>query len=174
MELLASAYPSTTSSKSYTSFIDDVALYQPQARTRDSNTDPHSVEVDFIVWLKARATAHLKPVSLDHLVDVIARRFQIDPGAIASKSRGPLLSLARALTAWYSVLYHVATLAEVARSFHRGRSSLYETTENYRRLFPELFEMPLSEILDDYPAARSDVLGSVVGVGVADRYCSKA
>jgi putative transposase len=152
-----------TQSMSYSEFMDTESTFRhaPSVSVNHPRIYAERADQDFFAWLKTRVAERGRPVSLDQLIEAFARQFKVDSEAIASRSRSPLLSLARALVAWYAAQNHIASLAEVARRFDRGRSSLHETRETYRRRLPGLFNIPLSEILDGRGVAVADAFASI-------------
>jgi putative transposase len=101
----------------------------------------------FLAWLKVRSMERARPASLDELIAAVAGWFQVDPAAIESEAASPLLSLARALITCTAMENGIASLADLAQRFHRGRSTLHGARETYRVRLPELFNIPLMEIL---------------------------
>jgi putative transposase len=115
------------------------------ARARDPRTG--SAEYEFIAWLRARSLTSIKPVSLDELIEAVARWLKLDPASMSSSANDPVLSLARGLTAWLAAQNQIATLAELAARFHRGRSTIHELRETYRHARPDLFSLSLTDLL---------------------------
>ena len=114
---------------------------------------------EFFAWLKLREIEGAKPASLDQLIQAVARWFQVSPAAIESTTATcPLLSLARALIVWTAMQNGIASLADLARRFDRSRSTLHETRETYRVRAPQLFNIPLAEILDGPGITVSEAL----------------
>jgi REP element-mobilizing transposase RayT len=109
-------------------------------------------------WLKARAAENARPASLDRLILAVADWFGVETSAIESTANDPLLSLARALIVWNAMENDIASLAELARRFGRGRSTLHGTRETYRNLVPELFNLPLQSILEGPAIAVANIL----------------
>ena len=130
-------------------------LWQLGRSSRVNGRRPYD---EFVAWLKSRSRERAKPASLDQLINAVARWFQIDPAAIESNATGPLLSLARALIVWTAMQNEIASLAELAQRFGRGRSTLCEIRESYRVLAPQLFNISLAEILRGPDVAVSEVL----------------
>ena len=126
------------------------------AKSTQANT--HRPYDEFLAWLKNRAAKHTKAASLDQLIYAVARWARVEPAAIQSGASTPVLSLARALIAWAAMQNGIASLADLAKRFNRGRSTVYETREMYRARAPHLFDLRLGEILAGPMLPVSDVL----------------
>jgi hypothetical protein len=90
------------------------------------------------------------PGLLDSIIGAACRRMNVERDDLASKtkSRSRPLSLARALIAGHVSNSGEANPSEVALLMNLHRNSLYVGIGRYRRLIPELFEMPLEQFLD--------------------------
>lgn len=112
----------------------------------------------FVAWLNARSRERARPISLAALIGAVALWLQVDSAAIEAKVSNPRLSLARALVVWYAMKHDVATLRELADSLGRGRSTLHEMRERYRRLVPTLFNLALGDLLAGPRIDASEVM----------------
>jgi putative transposase len=111
-----------------------------------------------LAWLKLRSSERAKPASLDQLIGAVAQWLQVDAAMLESNANSRLLSLARALIVWSAMQNGIASLSELSRRFGRGRSTLHETRDAYRIRVPNLFNIPLADILRGPAIGLSEVL----------------
>lgn len=122
----------------------------------------------FVAWLKVRSAQRTRPATLDELIQAVARWLAVDPAALESTATSPLLSLARALITWAAMENGIASLADLARRFGRGRSTLHETREIYRARAPQIFNLRLTDILAGPAFALPEVLQLLEGPNTKD------
>jgi hypothetical protein len=101
----------------------------------------------FLSWLKSETVHGSRRVSLDVLALRVADWLEIPASELESRAGGRLLSLARALIAWYAMQYRIASLRELSLRFRRARSTISGNRDSYRKWVPALFELPLETVL---------------------------
>lgn len=96
-------------------------------------------DAQFLAELKLSVSKHRPTISLNQIIDAVARTLGIDRAQIHSRSRKRELSLARALIAWHATECGVASLSTVARELNRQPSTLCIAMDRYRTTQPHLF-----------------------------------
>jgi hypothetical protein len=88
-------------------------------------------------------------VSLDSIVTATCRLLNVSRPGLRSKARSRPLALARALIAHHASRSRVATVSGVATGLKlKNKNSLYVGMARYRKLIPEIFNMPLERFVD--------------------------
>lgn len=80
-------------------------------------------------------------LTLDQLIDVVARSQSLRRTDILSASRERRLSLCRALIAWHAIERRIASLREVSSMLGRDASTLSKAITRHRDGNPELFRL---------------------------------
>ncbi|NJO12748.1 MAG: helix-turn-helix domain-containing protein [Gammaproteobacteria bacterium] len=97
----------------------------------------------FLTSIALGSRPRRQKVSLDQLIEWVARTLDVPVSDLLSPSRRRQLSLARALITFHATRTRLATLAEVSRKLNRDPSTLCVAVERYRTTRPELFtELP--------------------------------
>jgi hypothetical protein len=121
----------------------------------EDEASPGSVEtvkrlrdVAFIHYLEQRAANRKKrSVTLEDVIEAVSRKLEITPGELLSDSREDCVRLGRALVTQYAIANKIATRDAVARRLGRNPATLSESSEQFRKRRPELFDLPLTELL---------------------------
>lgn len=122
----------------YRRFVDhDVGRKQSSPLTDRNDNDVRVLGSDD--FLGKSLTAGWRPrsrKSLDELIDEACGQFNVDREELASPSRQRRLSKVRAWVAYHATEQRIASLAQVARTFHRDASSLSDCVARHFRPAP--------------------------------------
>jgi putative transposase len=110
----------------------------------------------FFSWLRRHAGKPPATVTVDQVIQAVAKKMGVDRKRLLSTSRERRLTLTRALIGWHVTKNQIATLTEVSRQLGRDPSSVYTAYARYRAWRPQLFRDSLATILqylenDDTP-----------------------
>jgi putative transposase len=113
----------------------------------------------FFSWLRRHAGKPPATVTVDQVIQAVAKKMGVDRKRLLSTSRERRLTLTRALIGWHVTKNQIATLTEVSRQLGRDPSSVYTAYARYRAWRPQLFRDSLATILqyletDDTPGAK--------------------
>jgi putative transposase len=113
----------------------------------------------FFSWLRRHAGKPPATVTVDQVIQAVAKKMGVDRKRLLSTSRERRLTLTRALIGWHVTKNQIATLTEVSRQLGRDPSSVYTAYARYRAWRPQLFRDSLATILqylenDDTAAAK--------------------
>jgi hypothetical protein len=114
----------------------------------------------FFSWLRRHAGKPPATVTVDQVIQAVAKKMGVDRKRLLSTSRERRLTLTRALIGWHVTKNQIATLTEVSRQLGRDPSSVYTAYARYRAWRPQLFRDSLATILqyldnDDAPRDSS-------------------
>ncbi len=114
----------------------------------------------FFSWLRRHAGKPPATVTVDQVIQAVAKKMGVDRKRLLSNSRERRLTLTRALIGWHVTKNQIATLTEVSRQLGRDPSSVYTAYARYRAWRPQLFRDSLATILqyldnDDSPRDAS-------------------
>jgi hypothetical protein len=109
-------------------------------------------DAQFLRWLRFQLKDGRKPATLAQVIEAACTRLRVTRTDLLSASRERRLSLARALVTRHATQWGIASGAEVSRALHRDQSTLYVGVERYRRLYRDLFSMPLHSFLNTQSA----------------------
>ena len=101
----------------------------------------------FFSWLRRHAGKAPASVTVDQVIQAVARKMGVDRKRLLSTSRERRLTLTRALIGWHVTKNQIATLTEVSRQLGRDPSSVYTAYARYRAWRPQLFRDSLATIL---------------------------
>jgi putative transposase len=138
---------------------------QPEADAAAPGDAPprsHSPSDDqFFSWLRRHAGKPPASVTVDQVIQAVARKMGVDRKRLLSASRERRLTLTRALIGWHVTKNQIATLTEVSRQLGRDPSSVYTAYARYRAWRPQLFRDSLATILQylEHDDASRDVSG---------------
>jgi len=135
-ESVAAAYPAFMDGRAGVSAGDDA----PPAS--HSPSDDH-----FFSWLRRHAGKPPATVTVDQVIQAVAKKMGVDRKRLLSTSRERRLTLTRALIGWHVTKNQIATLTEVSRQLGRDPSSVYTAYARYRAWRPQLFRDSLATIL---------------------------
>lgn len=117
----------------------------------------------FFSWLRRHAGKPPATVTVDQVIQAVAKKMGVDRKRLLSTSRERRLTLTRALIGWHVTKNQIATLTEVSRQLGRDPSSVYTAYARYRAWRPQLFRDSLATILqyldDDAPRDASSTAG---------------
>jgi putative transposase len=113
----------------------------------------------FFSWLRRHAGKPPATVTVDQVIQAVAKKMGVDRKRLLSTSRERRLTLTRALIGWHVTKNQIATLTEVSRQLGRDPSSVYTAYARYRAWRPQLFRDSLATILqyletDDNSSAK--------------------
>jgi len=114
----------------------------------------------FFSWLRRHAGKPPASVTVDQVIQAVAKKMGVDRKRLLSTSRERRLTLTRALIGWHVTKNQIATLTEVSRQLGRDPSSVYTAYARYRAWRPQLFRDSLATILqylDNDDTSRGDV-----------------
>lgn len=114
----------------------------------------------FFSWLRRHAGKPPASVTVDQVIQAVAKKMGVDRKRLLSTSRERRLTLTRALIGWHVTKNQIATLTEVSRQLGRDPSSVYTAYARYRAWRPQLFRDSLATILqylDNDETSRADV-----------------
>jgi hypothetical protein len=126
----------------------------------DAAPRSHSPSDDhFFGWLRRHAGKPPATVTVDQVIQAVAKKMGVDRKRLLSTSRERRLTLTRALIGWHVTKNQIATLTEVSRQLGRDPSSVYTAYARYRAWRPQLFRDSLATILqyletDDTSSAK--------------------
>jgi putative transposase len=101
----------------------------------------------FFSWLRRHAGKPPATVTVDQIIQAVAKKMGVDRKRLLSTSRERRLTLTRALIGWHVTKNQIATLTEVSRQLGRDPSSVYTAYARYRAWRPQLFRDSLATIL---------------------------
>jgi len=101
----------------------------------------------FFRWLRRHAGKRPATVTVDQVIQAVAKKMGVDRKRLLSTSRERRLTLTRALIGWHVTKNQIATLTEVSRQLGRDPSSVYTAYARYRAWRPQLFRDSLATIL---------------------------
>jgi REP-associated tyrosine transposase len=101
----------------------------------------------FFNWLHRLAGKPPATVTVDQVIQAVAKKMGVDRKRLLSTSRERRLTLTRALIGWHVTRNQIATLTEVSRQLGRDPSSVYTAYARYRAWRPQLFRDSLATIL---------------------------
>ena len=101
----------------------------------------------FFSWLRRHAGKPPASVTVDQIIQAVAKKMGVDRKRLLSTSRERRLTLTRALIGWHVTKNQIATLTEVSRQLGRDPSSVYTAYARYRAWRPQLFRDSLATIL---------------------------
>ena len=101
----------------------------------------------FFNWLRRHTGKPPATVTVDQVIQAVARKMGVDRKRLLSTSRERRLTLTRALIGWHVTKNQIATLTEVSRQLGRDPSSVYTAYARYRAWRPQLFRDSLATIL---------------------------
>jgi hypothetical protein len=130
----------------YRQFMNGNGAASPQ---EDDTPPPSRVPSDdqFFSWLRRHAGKPPATVTVDQVIQAVARKMGVDRKRLLSTSRERRLTLTRALIGWHVTKNQIATLTEVSRQLGRDPSSVYTAYARYRAWRPQLFRDSLATIL---------------------------
>ena len=120
---------------------DDVAAGDAPPRSQSPSDD------QFFSWLRRHAGKPPASVTVDQVIQAVAKKMGVDRKRLLSTSRERRLTLTRALIGWHVTKNQIATLTEVSRQLGRDPSSVYTAYARYRAWRPQLFRDSLATIL---------------------------
>ena len=101
----------------------------------------------FFSWLRRHTGKPPATVTVDQVIQAVAKKMGVDRKRLLSTSRERRLTLTRALIGWHVTHNQIATLTEVSRQLGRDPSSVYTAYARYRAWRPQLFRDSLATIL---------------------------
>jgi len=115
----------------------------------DDSPPPSQLPSDdhFFSWLRRHAGKPPVTVTVDQVIQAVAKKMGVDRKRLLSTSRERRLTLTRALIGWHVTKNQIATLTEVSRQLGRDPSSVYTAYARYRAWRPQLFRDSLATIL---------------------------
>jgi len=115
----------------------------------DDSPPPSQLPSDdhFFGWLRRHAGKPPATVTVDQVIQAVAKKMGVDRKRLLSTSRERRLTLTRALIGWHVTKNQIATLTEVSRQLGRDPSSVYTAYARYRAWRPQLFRDSLATIL---------------------------
>jgi len=120
----------------------------PSASPEDTPPRCQSPSDDqFFSWLRRHAGKAPATVTVDQVIQAVAKKMGVDRKRLLSTSRERRLTLTRALIGWHVTKNQIATLTEVSRQLGRDPSSVYTAYARYRAWRPQLFRDSLATIL---------------------------
>ena len=116
----------------------------------------------FFSWLRRHAGKPPATVTVDQVIQAVAKKMGVDRKRLLSTSRERRLTLTRALIGWHVTKNQIATLTEVSRQLGRDPSSVYTAYARYRAWRPQLFRDSLATILQylENDDTQRDVAGA--------------
>jgi hypothetical protein len=154
LELLAEIRAPATAAQTYQQFMSvrreplaDVAA--PPGSAPDDSPPRSQLPSDdhFFSWLRRHAGKPPATVTVDQVIQAVAKKMGVDRKRLLSTSRERRLTLTRALIGWHVTKNQIATLTEVSRQLGRDPSSVYTAYARYRAWRPQLFRDSLATIL---------------------------
>jgi len=134
--------------------LDDYRQFMNAHRVGDeaaaSDVPPRSQspsDDQFFSWLRRHAGKPPASVTVDQVIQAVAKKMGVDRKRLLSTSRERRLTLTRALIGWHVTKNQIATLTEVSRQLGRDPSSVYTAYARYRAWRPQLFRDSLQTIL---------------------------
>jgi len=121
----------------------------PAATAADDLPPPSQLPSDdhFFNWLRRHTGKPPATVTVDQVIQAVAKKMGVDRKRLLSTSRERRLTLTRALIGWHVTKNQIATLTEVSRQLGRDPSSVYTAYARYRAWRPQLFRDSLATIL---------------------------
>jgi hypothetical protein len=115
----------------------------------DDSPPPSQLPSDdhFFGWLRRHAGKPPATVTVEQVIQAVAKKMGVDRKRLLSTSRERRLTLTRALIGWHVTKNQIATLTEVSRQLGRDPSSVYTAYARYRAWRPQLFRDSLATIL---------------------------
>lgn len=126
-----------------------VAVEAPPGSAPDDSPPRSQLPSDdhFFSWLRRHAGKPPATVTVDQVIQAVAKKMGVDRKRLLSTSRERRLTLTRALIGWHVTKNQIATLTEVSRQLGRDPSSVYTAYARYRAWRPQLFRDSLATIL---------------------------
>jgi putative transposase len=150
--------------QSYRRFMDEPEQAaepgEPSAEVAGEDAPPPSQlpsDDHFFNWLRRHTGKPPATVTVDQVIQAVAKKMGVDRKRLLSTSRERRLTLTRALIGWHVTKNQIATLTEVSRQLGRDPSSVYTAYARYRAWRPQLFRDSLDTILqylDNDPPSR--------------------
>lgn len=106
-------------------------------------------DIAFLSKFDGRHTDEKPTVSLDQIIDAVCRRMSVERTQLLSERRHRRLAEARALITWHATRNNICSLTAAAQKLGRDPSSVYVSSERYRKLHRSLFGETLAELLND-------------------------
>jgi len=134
--------------QSYRRFMNEPSETGVESVTED--TPPRSQlpsDDHFFNWLRRHTGKPPATVTVDQVIQAVAKKMGVDRKRLLSTSRERRLTLTRALIGWHVTKNQIATLTEVSRQLGRDPSSVYTAYARYRAWRPQLFRDSLATIL---------------------------
>lgn len=121
----------------------------PAATAADDSPPPSQLPSDdhFFNWLRRHTGKPPATVTVEQVIQAVAKKMGVDRKRLLSTSRERRLTLTRALIGWHVTKNQIATLTEVSRQLGRDPSSVYTAYARYRAWRPQLFRDSLATIL---------------------------
>jgi hypothetical protein len=152
--LAAEAHAPATAAQTYQQFMSarresPAAVEAPPGSAPDDSPPRSQLPSDdhFFSWLRRHAGKPPATVTVDQVIQAVAKKMGVDRKRLLSTSRERRLTLTRALIGWHVTKNQIATLTEVSRQLGRDPSSVYTAYARYRAWRPQLFRDSLATIL---------------------------
>jgi putative transposase len=170
LELLAAgAHPPASPAQTYQQFMSArleplAGVVAPPGSAPDDSPPRSQLPSDdhFFSWLRRHAGKPPATVTVDQVIQAVAKKMGVDRKRLLSTSRERRLTLTRALIGWHVTKNQIATLTEVSRQLGRDPSSVYTAYARYRAWRPQLFRDSLATILQylepDDPAREASAV----------------
>jgi putative transposase len=169
LELLAGEATGGGGAQTYQQFMSArreplAAVEAPPGSAPDDSPPRSQLPSDdhFFSWLRRHAGKPPATVTVDQVIQAVAKKMGVDRKRLLSTSRERRLTLTRALIGWHVTKNQIATLTEVSRQLGRDPSSVYTAYARYRAWRPQLFRDSLATILQylepDDPARDASAL----------------
>lgn len=134
--------------QSYRRFMEEPSEAVEAAVTEDAPPRSQLPSDDhFFNWLRRHTGKPPATVTVDQVIQAVAKKMGVDRKRLLSTSRERRLTLTRALIGWHVTKNQIATLTEVSRQLGRDPSSVYTAYARYRAWRPQLFRDSLATIL---------------------------
>jgi putative transposase len=112
---------------------------------------------------------HHSRITLDQLIDSVARHFGVDADEIRAGAKAPDLPRVRAVIAWQATNRHIATLKEVAQRVRRSSPTLCVLMDCYKAQSPEFFSTTaIPDCTPIAPLTNTMPIGSRAETGPTD------
>jgi putative transposase len=152
--LAAETHAPATAAQTYQQFMSArreplAAVEVPPGSAPDDSPPRSQLPSDdhFFSWLRRHAGKPPATVTVDQVIQAVAKKMGVDRKRLLSTSRERRLTLTRALIGWHVTKNQIATLTEVSRQLGRDPSSVYTAYARYRAWRPQLFRDSLATIL---------------------------
>jgi hypothetical protein len=154
LELLAGEAIGGGGAQTYQQFMsarrEPLAAVEAPPGSAPDDSPPRSLlpsDDHFFSWLRRHAGKPPATVTVDQVIQAVAKKMGVDRKRLLSTSRERRLTLTRALIGWHVTKNQIATLTEVSRQLGRDPSSVYTAYARYRAWRPQLFRDSLATIL---------------------------